>query len=508
MNKYTGQRFFIFLGFALLYALNMEARVGGGDSYGGGSRGSGGSGSGSGYYGGSGSGDGGFIFDIIYLLLRLCFRYPVIGIPFLIVLLVSIYVYYKKIHRYDDYYSDYGTTSYRSIAVNRTRDYVDKICEQDPSFSFPVFKDFIFSLYHSYHENRGANKLENLSAFFDSKFLIKNSEISFVDGVVIGNCTISKATINVQSSEMTIEVKFSANYTEIDRKNKAVRYKLSEVWKLKKSVKIQSPPPEKMTTVMCPNCGAPIVETISGVCQRCNQTNKGGRFLWFVFDINSSREILNPAITSTQHELTTLSLVDYGVRLPTIKDPYINNKITKELNAEYSHLSVRAEKIFFELQKAWTQKNWNLARPYETDTLFHTHHFWIEEFKRNGQTNFISNIKVDNIEPVSFFKDKFYASFTFRIFADMIDYTTNKDGKTIRGHRTRSIKFSEYWTFIKGINVNHKTAKTQDFHLCPSCGANLKIEMSGVCEYCGTKVTLGQFDWVLSQIEQDEEFSL
>ena len=112
------------------------------------------------------------------------------------------------------------------------------------------------------------------------------------------------------------------------------------------------------------------------------------------------------------------------------------------------------------------------------------------------------------LEPISMYKDKFYASFTFRIFAQMIDYTIDKEGNVIRGNRRRPVEFSEYWTFIKGINSNEKSAKTQDFECCPSCGAQLKIEMSGVCEFCGTKITLGQFDWVLSQIEQDEEFSL
>jgi hypothetical protein len=178
------------------------------------------------------------------------------------------------------------------------------------------------------------------------------------------------------------------------------------------------------------------------------------------------------------------------------------------LNAEYTHLKNRAEKIFIELQKAWTQKNWNLARPYETDTLFHTHLFWIEDFRRKGQTNFLGSPKVERLEPVSVMKDNFYMSFTFRIYAQMLDYTIDKNNKLIRGNRTKPIQFSEYWTFIKGINANQKDPKTQSFHLCPSCGAELKISMGGVCEFCGSKITLGQFDWVLSQIEQDEEFAL
>ncbi len=30
--------------------------------------------------------------------------------------------------------------------------------------------------------------------------------------------------------------------------------------------------------------------------------------------------------------------------------------------------------------------------------------------------------------------------------------------------------------------------------------------MAGICDYCGAKITSGDFDWVLSRIEQDEAY--
>ena len=42
---------------------------------------------------------------------------------------------------------------------------------------------------------------------------------------------------------------------------------------------------------------------------------------------------------------------------------------------------------------------------------------------------------------------------------------------------------------------------------CPSCGAPLDLTMAGNCERCGIHLTLGEFDWVLSKIEQDESYS-
>ena len=42
---------------------------------------------------------------------------------------------------------------------------------------------------------------------------------------------------------------------------------------------------------------------------------------------------------------------------------------------------------------------------------------------------------------------------------------------------------------------------------CPNCGAPLAISMAGHCTYCKAKVTGGDFDWVLSKIEQDESYA-
>ena len=36
--------------------------------------------------------------------------------------------------------------------------------------------------------------------------------------------------------------------------------------------------------------------------------------------------------------------------------------------------------------------------------------------------------------------------------------------------------------------------------------AQVTVGASGICEYCGGKLTRGEFDWVLSRIEQDDSY--
>lgn len=40
-----------------------------------------------------------------------------------------------------------------------------------------------------------------------------------------------------------------------------------------------------------------------------------------------------------------------------------------------------------------------------------------------------------------------------------------------------------------------------------NCGYSLKVGMMGKCSSCDTKITNGDFDWVLSMIEQDESYT-
>ena len=59
---------------------------------------------------------------------------------------------------------------------------------------------------------------------------------------------------------------------------------------------------------------------------------------------------------------------------------------------------------------------------------------------------------------------------------------------------------------IHNIKYLIEDKKVKNLETCPNCGADIKISMAGICEYCGSKITSGNFDWILSSIEQDEAY--
>ena len=73
----------------------------------------------------------------------------------------------------------------------------------------------------------------------------------------------------------------------------------------------------------------------------------------------------------------------------------------------------------------------------------------------------------------------------------------------VGGSRTVERNYSEYWTLIRSARARGTPRLDQN---CPGCGAALTLNMAGLCSHCGAHVTSGEFDWVLSKIEQDEAY--
>ena len=161
--------------------------------------------------------------------------------------------------------------------------------------------------------------------------------------------------------------------------------------------------------------------------------------------------------------------------------------------------------IFNELQAAWSTLNWERARPHETDNIFQMHQYWIDAYKRQGLRNVVDQVAVSAMQPVKILEDAYYHAITLRIWAQGYDYTIDQNGKVVAGSKTNLRHWTEYWTFIK--NRQAKPAPAQPNLNCPNCGAPLKVSATGICEFCGGKITSGEFDWVLSKIEQDESYS-
>lgn len=510
-------------GSLLLFPVEVLARVGGGQSYGGGSRGSGSHGSG----GGSGGGDGGAIIGIIRLLFWLTIEYPVVGVP------LDIAVVGFVIYRFTR--SSNGSETFSSSAVTTTPEIMEfplgleraarepespnrafaQLRKFDPNFSEIVFTDFCYALYGKAHDARGhgPNVLDQFSPYLSEaarKSLLERNPkgLKEVKGIIIGGMQVVDVR-GLESPLLHVTLLFETNYTEVVGAHGAAKgvaremtYYVRERWEIERKRDVLSPPPAQATALHCPRCGAPLQKNTVGACSFCGAKIESGEFQWFVTGIDLlSREAKGPLLTSDVPEAGTDLRSVVQPRLGEIRLEFEKNNPS----FSWGEFQARARLIFDELQGAWSTLDWERARPHETDNLFQMHQYWIDAYKRQHLRNVLHQCRVTALQPVKIKQDKFYDSITLRIGAEGYDYTADEKGKVVSGSQSKLRYWSEYWTFIRSRNAKPAAARA-DLN-CPNCAAPLKVNNVGVCHFCGGKITSGDFDWVLSKIEQDESYA-
>ena len=490
----------------LLNSIEAMARVGGGQGYGGG--------------GGGGDDDGGAIawvvIELIRFLVYLTIEYPIVGIPLdIIVVCAVIYYFVRKGRRGPTTFTAASTSTTLGLGTPVNQRSVPASFEQlrrfDPNFSEIVFTDFAYTLYAKAHHARrhGPKELDQLSPYLSDgsrKALIQINPpaLQEVKGIIIGAMQVVSVR-GLETPSVNVTLEFDANYTEVVQVNnqpKEMSYYVRERWDLERKRDLLSPPPAQATALHCPRCGAALQKDTTGACAFCSARITSGEFQWYVRQVTLlHREAKGPLLTSDVPEVGT----DY----PSVVQPGFENirAAFEKNNTAFSwgKFQARARLIFDELQAGWSTLAWERARPHETDNLFQMHQYWIDAYKRQQLRNVLDQCTITAMQPVKIKEDAFYNSITLRMGAQGYDYTVDSGGRVVSGSKNNLRRWSEYWTFIRNRQAPSLEAKV-DLN-CPNCGAPLKVNNAGVCQFCGGKITSGEFDWVLSKIEQDESYA-
>lgn len=470
----------------------LFARPGGGHSF-----------SGGGGYSGGGSGGGGDAGLIIYLIAQLP---PQISIPLIIGIIVFRIIQQRRKKREGKAVTSAPTVSNRIKNNAGVQSSLENLKVRDRNFSKVVFLDFAVSLFNKYYYHFGKKDFKTVAPFFNEEENQKSrayKQQQDIKEVVVGAANITEISKHGNYDAITVE--FDANYTLV-QKGKSTRYSVYERWLFYRKNGLVSAEPEKMRQLACPNCGAVSSFTDAGTCEACGTLIKAGDMQWFVS---------NMAVLDRKY-FNTSGLAHYaqevGTDYPTVYQGGLQNKMQQF--AAQNQLDIRSwgksfkkdvvEEYFLRIYEAWSRNRLSNVRNLLSDRVYENFSFWIEAYKREGLTNKLEKIKPGEIQIVRMDLDRLYESVTVRIYASALDYVTDRQGKVKGGSSRHPRKFSEYWTFIRRTGVNKDS---YDLSLCPSCGAPAdKIGQAGECEYCGNKISNGDFSWVLAVITQDEVY--
>lgn len=485
-----------------LLALEAAARPGGGQGYSGGSSSSSGGGS-------SGGGDGAGI--IIWFLLRILINYPAVGVPVLLVVVIVLYLHSRQVItlKHEGWSAGGVHDDAPAFVPHRKPTNLDRLRDRDPMFSAVLFEDFIYALYARVHAARSdPQQMAALAPYVNeaARAALRQRSPSGVpiEGVVIGAMRVRDVQIHREpGGKIQVELEFEANYTARLAAGPTGHY-VRERWMVERDAQVRSKPPEQVQEFRCPNCGAAFTSSGDDRCSFCHQEVGEGRFDWTVSRVELLEQETRPPALTAEH-------AERGTDAPTIFHPRIKAQhtamIAEDPSAAPERIEQRLRTIYRELNAAWSARDLRPARPFVSDSLFNYLGYWISAYKQQGLRNVLEQMEISRIVIVKLSRDRHYDAITVRLWASGLDYTVREaDGKRVSGSARSKRAYSEYWTLIRGAQVRG-APKASDAN-CPGCGAPLdRVSMAGNCEYCGAHLTRGEFDWVLSKIEQDDAYA-
>ena len=161
-----------------------------------------------------------------------------------------------------------------------------------------------------------------------------------------------------------------------------------------------------------------------------------------------------------------------------------------------------AREVFMKIQEAWTARDWKPIRPFESETLFNQHKQQLDEYVRVGKINVVEKIAIKHCSLHAFRQDGDKEVLTVWLNAVMRDYVIDDTTKKVLESDPNRDWYMQYeMTFYRKAGLQTDPGKKgNSITNCPNCGAPTEVTSSGQCAYCGSVITNGEHDWVLTDI--------
>ena len=167
-------------------------------------------------------------------------------------------------------------------------------------------------------------------------------------------------------------------------------------------------------------------------------------------------------------------------------------------------LLAKANTAFLAIQRAWSQQDLAPVRRWMSDGVWQRFTTQIMMMRLLEQKNVVDDIRIKRI-----FIDAIEEDGDFDIVHLGIHFSAQDDFVSARFpelDRRGALDLLEYWTFVRKAGVAEKDLYHNND--CPACGAPLPSDMGEVarCPACKTVCSLGDYDWVLTEITQADDY--
>lgn len=183
------------------------------------------------------------------------------------------------------------------------------------------------------------------------------------------------------------------------------------------------------------------------------------------------------------------------------------HKLLLERYPDFNELTFRTkvQQAFSAIQEAWQVQSLTSVRRYISDGVYQRFNTQFKMMEVLKQKNIITSLVIKDVRIVRIETDGAYDVIHTAIEASIDD--TFKSELFPQLNSGGQENFIEYWSFIR-----RKGEKSGDLYAtqnCPNCGGVLPADMGEVsrCPHCQTLTNMGDYDWILSEITQAEDFA-
>ena len=184
---------------------------------------------------------------------------------------------------------------------------------------------------------------------------------------------------------------------------------------------------------------------------------------------------------------------------------HIHAEQIKQIDPNFSEekMLVFAKDLFVKLQNAWTARDWEPMRPFETESLFEQHKNQVQGYINTNKINVMDRIAVNYATIYDFRQEGDRDILDIALKSTMKDYIIDATTKELlEGSKTQDRITVYKMTFERktGVLTKEGTSEIKTTN-CPNCGAPTQITSAGKCEYCSSVITTGANTWVLAGLE-------
>ena len=193
-----------------------------------------------------------------------------------------------------------------------------------------------------------------------------------------------------------------------------------------------------------------------------------------------------------------------GFNTSTKQDKIPEDFLAKNPDFDTFKFKDKVRTAFTEIQNAWMFQDLSNVRKWISDGVYQRFHTQFIMMKQIEQMNEISNINIHHVFIDDVETDGVYDIVHVGIQYSMYDGFESK--KFTRLNDGGTIQATDFWSFIKKSGIKEKDL----YHTtnCPNCGGNLPADggETAKCPYCSTITYLGDYDWILAEITQPDDY--